>query len=249
MRKLYQDIIINSEVGKTQLAVLIDPDKADVNRIGKFIEQINQTVATHIFVGGSETNGISIDDLVLEIKDHTELPVILFPGSANQISKYADGILFLSLISGRNADYLIDMQVKAVDQLYNTELEVIPTGYLLIESGNITSVERVSHTKPISRENISLIKDTAKAGEYLGMKLIYLEAGSGALSPINKEIISSVKEFVNLPLIVGGGIKSKEAFDQAIEAGANMVVIGNAFENDPLFYEYLLKPNFKFSSK
>lgn len=249
MSSLYQNIIINAEVGKTQLAVLIDPDKIKIKEIPQFINNINRTIATHVFIGGSEVNVIEIDDLILEIKRYTKLPVILFPGDINQISNIADGILFLSLISGRNPEYLIGKQVEAVSELSKTSLEVIPTGYILIENGKTTSVERVSKTRPIERKNLDLIKDTAKAGEYLGMKLIYLEAGSGALHPINAEIISEVKHKLKIPLIVGGGIRTKVEFDEAFKSGADLVVIGTAFENDKLFFEHLLKTDYKVSTQ
>ena len=248
MKDLYQNIIINTEIGKTQLAVLIDPDKMEIEDISPFLNKINKTIATHIFVGGSEVDG-QIDDLILEIKAHTNLPIVLFPGDVNQISHRADGILFLSLISGRNPDYLIGKQIEAVKKLKNSNIEIIPTGYILIENGKVTSVEKVSATKPISVTELDLIKDTAKAGEYLGMKLIYLEAGSGAIKPVANEIIAKVKKTLNIPLIVGGGITSKKSFEEAVNAGADLVVIGTAFENDPLFFEHLLKPHFKVSSK
>ena len=248
MKDLYQNIIINTEIGKTQLAVLIDPDKMAIEDISPFLNKINKTIATHIFVGGSEVDG-QIDDLILEIKAHTNLPIVLFPGDVNQISHRADGILFLSLISGRNPDYLIGKQIEAVKKLKNSNLEIIPTGYILIENGKVTSVEKVSVTKPISVTELDLIKDTAKAGEYLGMKLIYLEAGSGAIKPVTNEIIAKVKKTLNIPLVVGGGIKSKKSFEEAVNAGADLVVIGTAFENDPLFFEHFLKPHFKVSSQ
>ncbi|MCA0131506.1 geranylgeranylglyceryl/heptaprenylglyceryl phosphate synthase [Winogradskyella alexanderae] len=249
MNSLYQNIIINSEVGKTQLAVLIDPDKIEIEEIPSFIRNINRTIATHIFVGGSDVKIDNLDELISNIKLHTKLPVILFPGDVNQISNKADGVLFLSLISGRNPDYLIGKQVKAVERLIQSNLEVIPTGYILIENGKKTSVESVSNTSPINRTDIELIKHTAKAGEFLGMKLIYLEAGSGALNPISAKIIEQVKQALNIPLIIGGGIRSKVALQTAVKAGADLVVIGNAFENDKLFFECLLNPNSKITTK
>ena len=143
------------------------------------------------------------------------------------------------LISGDNPDYLIGKHIKAVSKLRDSSLEVIPTGYILIENGKQTSVEKVTQTKPLSRENAQIIVDTAKAGALLGMKLMYLEAGSGALEPVPNEIISFVKQELNIPLIVGGGIRSKQQLNEAYDSGADLVVIGTAFENDEAFFEEL----------
>lgn len=222
---------------KESLAVLIDPDKMKLEHVSAFIEKVNYSIATHIFVGGSEVDKGLTEELVVEIKKNTALPVILFPGDVIQITDKADGILFLSLISGRNSDYLIGKQVEAVSQLRQTHLEVIPTGYMLIENGKQTSVERVSETKPMKRNDVEKIVDTAKAGELLGMQLIYLEAGSGAKHAIEPEIIQNVKEELNIPLIVGGGIRTKEALDSAYKAGADLVVIGTAFEDNEDFFD------------
>ena len=239
MKSIYQNIITNSTIGKRSLAVLIDPDKMLVDNVPSFISKVNQSFATHIFVGGSEVEEFVTESLVIEIKKHTKLPVVLFPGDVIQITDKADGVLFLSLISGRNPDYLIGKHVEAVSKLSKTNLEIIPTGYILIENENETSVERVCKTKPLKRNNIELIKNTAKAGELLGMKLVYLEAGSGASHPIGFDIISRVKEGLNIPLIVGGGIRSKIELEAAYKAGANLVVIGTAFEDDEAFFEEL----------
>lgn len=230
------------------LAVLIDPDKMKPAHISSFINKVNQSIASHIFVGGSEVDEGLTETLVLEIKKHTHLPVVLFPGDVIQITDKADGILFLSLISGRNPEYLIGKQVEAVSKLTKTNLEIIPTGYILIENlpadghgGKKTAVQRVSETEPIKRKDIQTIKDTAKAGELLGMKLIYLEAGSGATHPIEANIISEVKKELNTPLIVGGGIRTKTEMESAYKAGADLVVIGTAFEDDEMFFEELKK--------
>ncbi|WP_178986682.1 phosphoglycerol geranylgeranyltransferase [Winogradskyella helgolandensis] len=230
------DTIIANE---KNLAVLIDPDKMKPNKVSSFINKVNQSVATHIFVGGSEVDKGVTETLVIELKKHTILPIVLFPGDIIQITDKADGILFLSLISGRNPDYLIGKQVEAVSKLTKTNLEIIPTGYILIENGKETAVQRVSETKPIKRSNIQSIKDTAKAGELLGMKLIYLEAGSGATHPIESYIITEVKQQLNIPLIVGGGIKTKAEMESAYTAGADLVVIGTAFEKDESFFNEL----------
>jgi putative glycerol-1-phosphate prenyltransferase len=194
-------------------------------------------MATHIFVGGSTDPESKTESLIKAIKQHSQLPIIIFPGDINQVTASADAILLLSLISGRNPDYLIDKQVQAVPALLEADLEVIPTGYILIESGSQSAVERVSKTSPLSRKDLLKITYTAKAGELMGMKLIYLEAGSGALNPISPDIIRAVKQHLNIPLIVGGGLKSFEQVYAAFDAGANLVVVGTAFENDASFLE------------
>ena len=163
--------------------------------------------------------------------------MLLFPGNPSQISAEADGILFLMLLSGRNPDYLVEHQINAVPILEKTNLEIISTGYILIESGGETAVERVSKTKPLSKTNIDYIAQTAKAGEFIGNKLIYLEAGSGAQNAIHTEIIKTVSTRISVPLLVGGGIRSKKQIDEAYLAGADLVVIGTAFENDLNFFD------------
>ena len=238
---LLEDIIAKKGAKRKSLAVLIDPDKMQIENVASFISKVNHSRATHVFVGGSEVKEGKTENLIVEIKKYTQLPIILFPGDLTQLSDKADGLLFLSLISGRNPDYLIGKQVEAISQLRETNLEVIPTGYILLENGKQTTVERVSKTKPIERNNISLIKNTAKAGELLGMKLIYLEAGSGATHPIEPLIIKRVKTELNIPLIVGGGIRSTQAIDEAFEAGANIVVVGTAFEEDESLFNDLKK--------
>jgi len=177
--------------------------------------------------------------LVIEIKKHTQLPLLLFPGDVGQITNQADALLFLSLISGRNPDYLIGKHVQAISKLKNSNLEIISTGYILIENGKQTAVQRVTNTAPLQNNNIQLIADTATAGELLGMKLIYLEAGSGALQPVSKKIIEKVKTNISIPLIVGGGIRNLKQLKQAYQAGADLVVIGTAFEDDESFFEEL----------
>ncbi|EGV42195.1 geranylgeranylglyceryl/heptaprenylglyceryl phosphate synthase [Bizionia argentinensis JUB59] len=239
MKAVYKNITQSFSNNEKLLAVLIDPDKMDLSHVPGFIKKANLSIATHIFVGGSEVEEQLTDKLVQEIKKHTKLPIVLFPGDVSQITNHADAILFLSLISGRNPDYLIGKHVQAVSKLKNSTMEIIPTGYLLIENGKQTGVQRVTETKPLQNENIQLIADTAKAGELLGMKLIYLEAGSGALKPVSSEIINAVKTDVNLPIIVGGGIRSVKQMKQAYQAGADMVVIGTAFEDDETFFQEL----------
>lgn len=235
-RMLYQQILTAKKNNQKLLAVLLDPDKLAVENVGPLAEKINRSPATHILVGGSSFAGNHLDALIDGLKSKIELPFLLFPGHPSQISGRADGILFLMLLSGRNPDYLIGHQVDAVPLLEKTDLEVISTGYLLIESGGQTAVERVSQTRPISRNDSQTIVQTAKAGEWIGNKLIYLEAGSGAEQAVAPSLIEKVSQAISVPIIVGGGIRSKESIQKAFEAGADMVVIGTAFEHDPDFF-------------
>ncbi len=238
-QKLYQEISNAFQENRRLLAVLLDPDKVDFEAIKFLIEKINDSPATHIFIGGSLVFSNSIENLISEIKVFTSLPVLLFPGHPSQIAENADGILFLSLLSGRNADYLIGHHVKAAPILKKSKLEIIPTAYLLIESGGITAVEKVSKTIPIPRMYFDEAVATAQAGELMGNKLIYLEAGSGALQAVPPNMIQKVVEAVEIPVIVGGGIRSKAGIEIAYQSGATMVVIGTAFENDAEFFNQI----------
>ena len=237
--KIYLDILYSFQNKKRLLAVLIDPDKVNLDSIASTISKINQSPATHIFIGGSLVFSDLIEKLISKIQKFTKLPILLFPGHPSQIALNADGILFLSLLSGRNPDYLIEHQVKAAPLLKNSNLEVIPTAYLLIESGSKTAVEQVSKTSPILRKHIDEAVATAQAGELMGNKLIYLEAGSGALQAVSQEMIQKVTDFVEIPVIVGGGIRTKQGIENAYKSGATMVVIGTAFENDSEFFNQI----------
>lgn len=236
MKNIYSEILKAKSEKRKLLAILLDPDKIIWEAIDDLILKINQSPATHIFIGGSLVLSTKIDELILKVKKSCKLPVVLFPGNPSQISNEADGILFLSLISGRNPDYLIGHQVKAVPILKGTNLEIIPTGYILIEGGNQTAVSKISQTNPISRENAQGVLHTAQAGEMLGNKLIYLEAGSGANLSVPDETIELVSNNIKIPLIVGGGIKSQNEIQKAYYFGADLVVIGTAFENDNNFF-------------
>lgn len=218
------------------LAILLDPDKIDFQHFDILVSKIKESPATHVFIGGSIVFANVIDDLILKLKQEIALPIVLFPGNPSQISDKADGILFLTLLSGRNPDYLIEHQVKAAPILKKTNLEIISTGYILIESGNQTAVASVSKTIPLPRHNSEIAVATSLAGEFLGNKLIYLEAGSGAKLPVPLETISLVSKNIQIPLIVGGGIKNIEGIEEAFKAGADLVVIGTAFEHDPNFF-------------
>ena len=185
------------------------------------------------FVGGSLVTTINLSEVVKQIKQNVTIPVILFPGNSMQIDSSADAILFLSLISGRNPELLIGQHVIAAPVIRNTKLEVIPTGYMLINSGRTTSVAYISNTMPIPDDKYSLAACTAMAGEMLGLQAIYIDAGSGAEKEISARMIASVRKAINVPLIVGGGINTSQKAFKALEAGADMIVIGNALEKEP----------------
>lgn len=234
---LYPQILVAKKQNKKQIAILLDPDKIEINKLSIICDKINKTPATLVFIGGSSFEGKHLDQLIAKIKTQIKLPIVLFPGNPSQISAEADAILFLMLLSGRNPDYLIEHQVNAVPILEKTNLEIISTGYILIESGHQTAVERVSKTKPLSRTNLEYVAQTAKAGQYIGNKLIYLEAGSGAQNAVPLEMIKKVSNTISIPLLVGGGIRSKKQIEEAFKNGADIVVIGTAFENDLTFFD------------
>jgi len=213
------------------IAVLIDPDKFGQDAtLDHFLDKIKFAKPDMVFVGGSSVSKKDFETCVRKAKNKLEVPIVLFPGASHHLSKDADALLFLSLISGRNPDFLIEQHVKAVDELENLSIDIIPTSYLLIDGGKMTAVEYVSRT-PIPQNAISIARKTAIAGKYLGHKLIYADAGSGAVQPVNMEMIRSLAS-VGSPLIIGGGLKTIPAIEEAHENGANLVVIGNKIEQD-----------------
>ena len=221
-------------IGKKSIAVLIDPDKAeDVIRLKHLVHLANENCVDFFFVGGSLITMPNLAEVIQVIKEDVNIPVVLFPGSAMQIDPSADAILFLSLISGRNPDLLIGQHVQAAPILKNNHMEVMPTGYMLISSGRTTSVAYISNTTPIPEDKYSLAACTALAGEMLGLRLIYLDAGSGAEREISARMISAVRKSITVPMIVGGGINTPQKALSALEAGADMIVIGNALEKSP----------------
>ena len=226
----YQNILNAISEGKKCLAILVDPDKFLTSETVSFLQQL-PTETTHLFVGGSTDANGHTEATVKALKNHAQLPVILFPGDHTQITKFADAILFLSLLSGRNPEYLVGQQLKAVSKLKASNLEVIPTGYILVDGGTESAVARVSNTQPLSQEDSETIVNTVIAGEFMGAKLIYLEAGSGAIIPVKPQLISEVKKAITIPLIVGGGIKTEIQKQAAYKAGADLVVMGTAFES------------------
>jgi phosphoglycerol geranylgeranyltransferase len=231
---IIQSLRASKQSGKKSIAILIDPDKVEEPaNLNQLINLASENCVDYFLVGGSLVTTTNLSDVVKQIKQNVTIPVILFPGNSMQIDSSADGILFLSLISGRNPELLIGQHVIAAPVIRNTKLEVIPTGYMLINSGRTTSVAYISNTMPIPDDKYSLAACTAMAGEMLGLQAIYLDAGSGAEKEISARMIAAVRKAVNVPLIVGGGINTTQKALKALEAGADMIVIGNALEKDP----------------
>jgi len=230
----YQDSIHKKSVNQKQLALLVDPDKYSQESLALFVELAKETLPDCIMVGGSLVAG-SVEQVVQYIKLHTNIPVVLFPGNNHQLCNEADALLLLSLLSGRNADFLIGQHVVAAKAIRDSGIESISTGYILIDGGCSTSVEYMSNTKPIPRDKVEIIVATAIAGELIGNRMVYLEAGSGAINPVSKEAIQAVRQAISLPIIVGGGIRTVEQAKDAYLAGADMIVVGNALEKDRFF--------------
>lgn len=232
--KILDALTLGKKQGKKSIAVLVDPDKVkQESQLEHLLRLASENCVDYFFVGGSLVTTGNLSDVVKTIKKNVSIPVILFPGSSLQIDSAADAILFLSLISGRNPDFLIGHHVVAAPILKFNKLEILPTGYLLINSGKTTSVAYVSNTTPIPEDKYSLAACTAMAGEMLGLQLIYLDAGSGAEREVNKKMISSVRKSVDVPLIVGGGINTPHKAIQAFEGGADLIVVGNVLEKSP----------------
>lgn len=229
---IYNQILVKKNSGKKQLAVLIDPDKVNERSVAMLCDESVKAGVDYFFVGGSLITHGDIHQTIKHIKSHCTIPVILFPGSVQQIDANADALLFLSLISGRNAELLIGHHVMAAPLVKQLNIETIPTGYLLIESGIKTTVEYISNTTPIPANKPEIAAATALAGELLGMKLIFVEAGSGATYPVSEKTIEIIKSQITVPLIIGGGIKTIEKAAANCKAGADLIVIGNSIEQD-----------------
>lgn len=225
-----QDLKTHNRKG---FAILIDPDCPPDGPPERWLASLEAAGVDWLLVGGSLTRDRSIEQLVPTIQAASSLPVVLFPSNATQIVPSADGILLLSLISGRNPDLLIGRHVESAALLRASGLEILPTGYLLIEAGNYTTAHYISNTQPIPRQKPQIAQSTALAGELLGLQLIYLDGGSGAKWPVPPEMITEVAQSLRIPLLVGGGIRSAESAETAWQAGADLLVIGSAWERDP----------------
>jgi phosphoglycerol geranylgeranyltransferase len=229
---VYQRLLKIKQENGAGFLVLLDPDRLDIKEIVELARKSEKGGADGFLVGSSLLLSSRFDESIKQIRSSVNLPVIIFPGNANQVSKYADAILFLSLVSGRNPHLLIGEQVKAAPMIKEFGLEPIPTGYLIIESGKTTSVQFMSDTQPIPKDKPDIAKAHALAAEYLGMKFVFLEAGSGAENPVPDLVIREIRDFISIPIIVGGGITKPEVAYKKVRNGASFVVIGNALEKD-----------------
>jgi len=220
---------------------LLDPDRVPIDKIGELTEFVCKEGVAGILVGSSLLVSPRFNEFVAAVKKNADKPVILFPGGSHQISPYADAIFFLSLLSGRNAQFLIGEQVKAVFLIKESDLDVIPVGYILIESDGYSSVEYVSNTKPIPRTKPEIAMAHALTGEYFGMQFIYLEAGSGVEKHVPVEMVTQVKETITIPLIVGGGIRTSKEAQKIIKAGADYIVLGSIIEESENQFKEIMR--------
>ncbi|MFN7326858.1 MAG: geranylgeranylglyceryl/heptaprenylglyceryl phosphate synthase [Chitinophagales bacterium] len=233
MMKLHQQLQESKARGQKKMAVLFDPDKMRLEKMNQTLELAAKLNIDYFFIGGSLIVNNMLDEVLASIRQRCSIPLVLFPGSSFQLSYKADALLFLSLISGRNPELLIGQHVIAAPFLKMSPLEIISTGYLLIDGGVQTSVQYMSNTYPIPAQKADIAVCTALAGEMLGLKLIYLDAGSGARNPISSAMIEAVSNAVSVPVIVGGGIRTPEKVAENYRAGADVVVVGTALESDP----------------
>ena len=247
-KNIYQSILNNSNNGAKMFGVLIDPDKQNVKELIDTVNVCNNSDVDFFFVGGSIITNGDIKKTTRLIKENSTKPVIIFPGNPDQITDYADAILFLSLISGRNPEFIIGHQVAAAPIIKKTNLEVIPTGYLLVDCGTTTTAIYVSDTNPIPHNNSEIAANTALAGEYLGLSLTYIDGGSGAKKCISNNMISKTKAAKNGPLIIGGGIRTSQAANEIFKAGADVIIIGNGAEENRNLIVEIAKMKSEFNS-
>jgi len=246
---LYRQIIQAKQEGKKKFAVLIDPDKLQLNAYEEIVHKAIEYKVDYFFIGGSLIVNDVLDKVLVSIREKCNIPLILFPGNSYQLSYKADAILFLSLISGRNADLLIGKHVIAAPFLKLSPLEVLPTGYMLIDGGRPTTVSYMSNTVPIPANKDDIALTTALAGQYLGLKLIFMDAGSGADKPVSASMISAVRSTIDIPLIVGGGIQTPDKIEENLHAGADIIVIGDAIEKNASLLPEFAKVFHRFNSK
>jgi putative glycerol-1-phosphate prenyltransferase len=231
---------------KKQFAVLVDPDKYDSKQLVDLSVIARKTMVSYFFVGGSLLSEDNLDNTIKVIKNNCQIPVIIFPGDITQINSNADGILLLSLISGRNPELLIGKHVTAAPFLKRSGLQILPTGYMLIDSGKPTTASYMSNSLPIPSDKDEIAVSTALAGEMLGLKLIYMDGGSGAFNPIPVSMIEKVKSNISIPVIVGGGIRTPESASERFKAGADIIVVGNAIENESSLLEKIAEVVYSF---
>ncbi|MGN6248815.1 MAG: geranylgeranylglyceryl/heptaprenylglyceryl phosphate synthase [Ginsengibacter sp.] len=232
LKEIYSSLCERKQNGKKSFAVLIDPDKVNEEKLERLIRLSLAAKVDYFLVGGSLVISNYLDECVQFIKRNCAIPILLFPGSSSQVSKYADALLYLSLISGRNPELLIGQHVVSAAAIKKSGLEIISTGYMVIDGGAPTTVSYISNATPLPADKNEIAMCTAMAGEMLGMKLIYMDAGSGAKMAISESMIARVAQNIEVPLIVGGGIKEPEKAYLNCKAGADVIVVGNAIEKD-----------------
>lgn len=230
MQTIYQELIQKKSSGVKSFAVLLDPDKLDDVVFDNILKLSLEHHVDYFFLGGSLLSKYNLPEIVARIKLKTNIPVILFPGGYLQVEPTADAILLLSLISGRNADFLIGQHVIAAPIIKQSKLEILPTGYMLVDCGRQTTASYISNTTPLPYDKPSIAASTALAGEMLGLKLMYLDGGSGALQPIDTDMIGMVHKAISCPMIVGGGLNTPQKAIAALEAGADVIVVGTGIE-------------------
>ncbi|MGN6215202.1 geranylgeranylglyceryl/heptaprenylglyceryl phosphate synthase [Parafilimonas sp.] len=230
--KLYQQIQERKATGKKSFAVLVDPDKVNEATTEQLVSLALDAKIDYFFVGGSLVISNNLDECIRQIKVSCSIPVVIFPGSHSQISRYADALLYLSLISGRNPELLIGQHVISAPAVKQSGLEVMPTGYMVVDGGAPTTVSYISNATPLPSDKAEIAMCTAMAGEMLGMKLIFMDAGSGAKNPVPTTMIEKVSSHIEAPLIIGGGIDNPERAYMNCKSGADIIVVGNAIEKD-----------------
>lgn len=233
MPRIYQSLTDRKRNRQKSFVVLVDPDKADDRSVDMLVASAVDAGVDYFFVGGSLVVSGYLSDCVQRIKKSCDIPVILFPGSPSQVTPHADALLYLSLISGRNPELLIGQHVVSAPFVKKSGLEIMSTGYMVVDGGAPTTVSYISNASPLPSDKADIAVCTAMAGEMLGMKLIYLDAGSGARRPVSQEMIAAVAENISIPLIVGGGMTDPEKVYLNCKAGADLIVVGNALEKDP----------------
>jgi phosphoglycerol geranylgeranyltransferase len=229
---IYSSLLLKKRNRRKSFALLIDPDKVDTAATATLVELAVKARVDYLFVGGSLVISNHLDQVVQQIKSLCKIPIILFPGTPSQVSPFADALLYLSLISGRNPELLIGQHVISAPAVRKSGLEIISTGYMVIDGGAPTTVSYISNALPIPADKNEIALCTAMAGEMLGMKLIYMDAGSGARRPISTDMIQRVSESIGIPLLIGGGIQNPEKVYLNAKAGADLIVVGNAVEKD-----------------